>query len=151
MKVFIFGGGHISKATIQVLDFLGLNITVVDDREDFIKQKEFEKAKKVVISFDELDTINIEKSDYVLIMTRGHKYDIKVLESVLKKEPYYIGVVGNKIKAEKYKKNFEDTNLEKEYLDKVHLPVGIEILALTPEEIAISIAGQVIKSYRSNV
>ncbi|NMW85599.1 XdhC family protein [Peptoniphilus sp. AGMB00490] len=151
MRVFIFGGGHISRATVKVLDFLGLNINVVDDREDFISQKEFEKTKRIVIDFDKLDSIDIEKSDYVLIMTRGHKYDIKVLESVLKKEPYYIGVVGNKIKAKKYREHFLGGDLEGEYEKKVHLPVGIKISALTPEEIAISIAGEIIESYRTNV
>lgn len=151
MKVFIFGGGHISKATVKVLDFLGLNISVVDDREEFISQKEFDKTRKIVIDFDKLDTIGIEKSDYVLIMTRGHKYDVKVLESVLKKEPYYVGVVGNTMKAKKYREHFLATDLENEYEKKVHLPVGIKISALTPEEIAISIAGEIIESYRTNI
>lgn len=151
MKVFIFGGGHISKASVEILSFLGLNLTVVDDREDFIKQKEFDKAKRLVIDFDKLDDIQIEKSDYVLIMTRGHKYDIQVLESVLKKKPYYVGVVGNTIKAKKYREHFLGTDLENEYNAKVHLPVGMEIAALTPEEIAVSIAGEVIESYRTNI
>lgn len=150
MKIYIFGGGHIAKATVQVLGFLDLDIIIIDDIEDFIKQKEFDKAHRKIINFNDLDKIDIDKSDYVLVMTRGHKYDVKVLESVLKKHPYYVGVVGNKIKAENYKRHFKGTSLEYEFLNKVHIPVGINISALTPEEIAISIAAQVIESYRTN-
>lgn len=150
MKVFIFGGGHIAKAAANLFKFLNLDVTVIDDRKDFITEKDFPGIKKIIMDFSEIDCIDIRKSDYVCIMTRGHQHDITVLESVLKKEPYYIGVVGNKYKAVSYKEHFANTDLENIYNQKVHLPVGIKISALTPEEIAVSIAGEIIQSCRNN-
>ncbi len=150
MRVFLFGGGHVGKATAHVLHFLNLDVTVIDDREDFINEKDFPYVKRLTMSFSEIDAINITNSDYVCIMTRGHQHDIVVLESVLKKNPYYIGVLGSKHKVVTYKEHFIGTEVEEIYNQKVHLPVGLKIAALTPEEIAISIAGEIIQSYRSN-
>lgn len=150
MKVYIFGGGHLSKETTRVLSYLNLDIVVIDDREEFLESFEFKNIKKIVMPFENTHRLDIKNSDYVLIMTRGHKYDVKVLEKILPKNPYYIGVVGNKIKAKTYKDRFKNTEVEHIYEEKIHLPVGIKISALTPEEIAISIAGEIIKSYRQN-
>ncbi|WP_038107379.1 XdhC family protein [Treponema pedis] len=150
MRVFVFGGGYIAKAAANLFKFLNLDVTVIDDRKDFIGEKDFPGIKKIIMDFSEIDGIDIKKSDYVCIMTRGHQHDITVLESVLKKRPYYVGVVGNKYKSVSYKAHFANTDLENIYNEKVHLPVGIKISALTPEEIAVSIAGEIIQSYRNN-
>ena len=151
MKIVIFGGGHIAKAVYGVFDFLGHNIVVVDDREEFITEKDYPNAIRKVIDYENLSVDEIDNGDYVCIMTRGHKYDILALEEALKKNPYYIGVVGNTKKAVIYKDHFKGGQYENLYDRIVHLPVGLSIKALTPEEIAISIAGEVIKSYREDV
>ena len=151
MRVFIFGGGHVAKATAALLHFLQLDVTVVDDRPEYLTPEEFPGVKRELKTPDQFGDVHIENSDYVCIMTRGHQYDIKVLEYVLPLDPYYIGIVGNKMKAASYPKHFTGTPLEPIYAAKVHIPVGIPIKALTPEEIAVSIAGEIILSYRSNV
>ncbi|MBS9775764.1 MAG: XdhC family protein [Fusobacterium sp.] len=150
MQVFIFGGGHMAKAVSTVLSLLDLQITVIDDRADFLKKEDFPNVDIKVMDFYKLDELDIRDSDYVCIMTRGHKFDLVVLEHALKKNPYYIGVVGNIKKAKLYRDKFVGTELESVYDAKVHLPIGIKIKALTPHEIAVSIAGEMIESYRGN-
>ena len=150
MKVFIFGGGHVAKATAALLHFLKLDVTVVDDRPEYLTAEEFPHVKRLLHSLEDLSDIHIENSDYVCIMTRGHANDIQVLKGILPQDPYYVGIVGNKMKAEKYPQHFIGTPLYEVYQKKVHLPVGLPIRALTPEEIAVSIAGEIILSYRSN-
>lgn len=150
MKVFIFGGGHMAKSVSTLLSFIDLDVTVIDDREEFLKKENFPNVEIKVMDFYKLEELDIRDSDYVCIMTRGHKFDLVVLENALKKNPYYIGVVGNIKKAKLYRDKFVGTELESVYDEKVHLPVGLKIKALTPQEIAVSIAGEIIESYRGN-
>ena len=150
MKVYIFGGGHIAKATAALLHFLKLEVTVVDDRPEYLTPEEFPQVNRLLHSLENLSDLPIGNSDYVCVMTRGHANDIQVLKGILPKDPYYVGIVGNKMKAEKYPQHFQGTPLYEVSQKKVHLPVGLPIRALTPEEIAVSIAGEIILSYRSN-
>ena len=119
-------------------------------KEAYLTPEEFPQVNRLLHSLENLSDLPIGNSDYVCVMTRGHANDIQVLKGILPKDPYYVGIVGNKMKAEKYPQHFQGTPLYEVYRKKVHLPVGLPIRALTPEEIAVSIAGEIILSYRSN-
>ncbi|EFW37461.1 XdhC family protein [Treponema phagedenis] len=148
IKVFVFGGGHVSKAFVKILDFLKLNSVVVEDRAEFLEEKDFPNSKRILIGYEDIDTVNITSDDYVCIITRGHTSDSIVLEKVLEKNPQYIGVIGSKRKVALMFKNISD-KYSKTMLDKIHSPIGLDIGAQTPEEIAISIAAEIIGEYRA--
>ncbi|MBV4414796.1 MAG: XdhC family protein [Clostridium tyrobutyricum] len=151
-KVFIMGAGHISQKIATLTKMLDFRTIVLDDREEFANREKFKIADEIVVleSFENLlDTVKIDNRSYVIIVTRGHACDKEVLEQVLKTDARYIGMIGSKTK-----RNFVyNTLLKKEYIiediQRVHCPIGLEIDAQTPEEIAISIAAELIKVRRS--
>lgn len=143
IRVFVFGAGHVSRATVPVLKHVDFETTVMDDREEFLDSKYFpEDCRLKKIDFRKLD-ITIGNADYVLIMTRGHKYDLEIAKYILENfSPAYMGCMGSRRKANHMIENLENLNLD---LTNLYVPVGIEINSNTPEEIAISIVAQMIK------
>ncbi|RVU54123.1 XdhC family protein [Anaerosphaera multitolerans] len=148
IRIFIFGGGHVSKALVPVLNYLHLKTIVVEDRAEFLKEEDFPNSKRILADYFNLEDIDIREEDYVCILTRGHKSDNEILIQVLSKKPKYIGVIGSRKKAKLMFDNLKNTEYENLLKDRVHSPVGIDIGAQTPEEISISIAAEIIKNYR---
>ncbi|NLY20087.1 MAG: XdhC family protein [Tissierellia bacterium] len=150
IMVYIFGGGHVTKALVPILDYLNIKTTIVEDREDFLIQDNFPKSKLILKDFSDLGNLPIKEKDYICIMTRGHKYDNQVLLQVILKEPKYIGVIGKVAKAKALYNLLEEKGLSELAKDRVFSPVGLPIGAQTPEEIGISIASQIVQIYRSD-
>lgn len=144
-RVFVLGGGHVSQATVPILDYLGYETIVVENREEFLKKEDFPNSTRYLMDYENLDSLDITKDDYVIILTRGHVSDKQSLKSALKKRPKYIGVIGSRKKSALMFKELEGTEYEEFAKEKVFSPVGIEIGAQTPREIAISIIAQIIK------
>ncbi|EKV56261.1 putative dehydrogenase accessory protein [Brachyspira hampsonii 30446] len=146
-NVYIFGGGHVSYDLVEVLYRIGFNCIVIDDREEFANKDRFPNASKIIVEDYEnvFDKINISDKDYIVIVTRGHSHDYIVEKNALKTDALYIGMIGskNKIKTlhDRLKK---EENYTDESISKVHAPIGIAIGAETTEEIAISIAAELI-------
>lgn len=150
--VYVFGGGHISKALVPVISKVDFRAVVVEDREKFADISLFEGAYKTVLcDFDSLnEKIKVTENDYIVIMTRGHKNDFEILEFSLDTKAKYIGLIGSKRKwAHTVERLLEDGYTEKDY-SRVYNPIGLEIGAQTPEEIAVSIAAQMIKHRAEN-
>ncbi|SHH61465.1 xanthine dehydrogenase accessory factor [Anaerosphaera aminiphila DSM 21120] len=148
LRVFIFGGGHVSKALVPILNYLNLKTIVVEDRAEFLREEDFPNSKKVLADYSNLMNLNIEREDYVCILTRGHKSDGLVLRQVLEKSPTYVGVIGSRKKAQLMLDSLKGTEYEDLLEGRVYSPVGLEIGAQTPEEISISIAAQIVEKYR---
>ena len=147
-RVYIFGCGHVSQELEPVLTHVGFRCVVMDDREEFAKRELFPTAEEVkLIDFSRIaDSVNIGKEDYVCVMTRGHAFDTVIQAQVLKCRPAYVGVIGSKKKAAGVRKILqEEYGLSEEELNIVTTPIGMDIDAETPAEIAISIAGQMIQ------
>ncbi|MGN1318598.1 MAG: XdhC family protein [Lachnospirales bacterium] len=142
---YIFGGGHISRECVPILNHLGFSCVVIDDREEFADKKYFPDAKKVICLDFENINIEIKPNDYILIMTRGHLADKDCLRFALRNNPSYIGVMGSKTKSKLVKETLISEGFKEFEFDRVFSPIGIDILSETPEEIAISIAAQLIK------
>ena len=145
-KLFIIGAGHVSLSLSQVMKTLGFHITVYDDREDLPTMINNTFAhNKQIINYENIAE-NIPEGDniYVTVMTFGHVSDENVLESVISKKFRYIGMMASEKKAETIFSNLEKKGISKELLEKVHTPIGIKINSNTPEEIAISIAAEII-------
>ena len=146
-KVYVFGGGHVAQELAPVLAHVGFACVVMDDREEFTRPQLFPGAVQVIQGdlTKIADYVTIGPEDYVCVMTRGHAFDTLVQAQVLPCRPCYCGVIGSRHKAAGVRKVLkEDYGLSDEILDLVTTPIGLDILAETPAEIAISIAGQMI-------
>lgn len=145
---YIFGAGHVGMAVEPVLRYVGFDTVVIDDREDFANRKRFPKAKEVVKVNDYKEAISQVqqgKDSYIVIITRGHAGDFEVLKNSLKIDCAYIGMIGSRKKVAHTFELLEKEGVSKEMLQFVHSPIGIDIKAETPEEIAISITAEMIR------
>ena len=144
--VYIFGGGHVSQALVPVLTTLDFRCVVFDDREEFANSRRFPTAARTCVGdFANIgDTVDIGKHDYVIVVTKGHRDDYAVHAHALSKDPFYIGVIGSKAKLGRNAELLMENGFTKEQIDKCYMPIGLAIKAETPEELAISIAGELI-------
>ena len=148
--VFIFGGGHISLFVSKISAMMGFQVAVIDDRAQFASTERFPEAEQVIaekfsLAFPQL---KVNRSSYLVIVTRGHAGDQEVLEWALTTEARYIGMIGSRKKIRTVYQNLEEKGAAREKLQRVHAPIGLEIGAMTPEEIAVSIVGQMIQVRR---
>ncbi len=149
--LYLFGGGHIALALSKMGKLCGFNITVVDDRAEFASAERFPEAETI---FDGEFTksfarVKIDKSSYIVIVTHGHQHDERVLEWAVGTAAKYIGMIGSQTKNEAIFSHLLAKGISQAQLDRVHAPIGLEIEAQTPEEIAVSILAEVIKVRRS--
>lgn len=143
--LYIFGGGHVSIALANAAHAAGFAIGVVDDREAFANKQRFPMASAVYTSFEEaFEKLKPNPSTYLVIVTRGHKDDMHVLAWAVRTEARYVGMIGSKRKVISVYKALEKEGYKPEEFERVHAPVGLDIGALTPEEIAISITAELI-------
>lgn len=149
-RIYIFGGGHVSQALVPVLAEVDFQCIIVEDRKEFTKKELFPEAYKIVLTdFEDIfSTVKIEKNDYVAVMTRGHKDDEKIQAQVLKTSAKYIGVIGSRRKKAIVFSNLKKQGFTERNLDRISTPIGLDIKAETPEEIAISIAAELILKRR---
>jgi xanthine dehydrogenase accessory factor len=146
--VYIFGGGHISEQLAPLAKKVHFKVVVIDDREMFANRERFPEADEVIVSEFEkcFDQLNIDDSSYIIIVTRGHLYDGFVLEQAVKTNARYIGMIGSKKKIKTLYEILVKKGVSKETLNRVHAPIGLDINSETPEEIAVSIVAQLIKT-----
>jgi xanthine dehydrogenase accessory factor len=148
--LYIFGGGHISSAVARIASAAGFSVTVADDREAFSNTERFPMADKLYTTYeDAFAKIAPNASSYLLIVTRGHRDDMRVLAWAVRTEARYIGMIGSKRKVLSVYKALEKEGYLPEEFERVHAPVGLDIGALTPEEIAVSITAELIAVRRN--
>jgi xanthine dehydrogenase accessory factor len=148
--LYIFGGGHVSLALAAAAHTAGFAIGVVDDREQFANRERFPMARELFTSFEEaFEKLRPNESSYLVIVTRGHKEDMRVLKWAVGTAARYIGMIGSKRKVIEIYHALEAEGVRLERFARVHAPIGLEIGALTPEEIAISIAAELIAERRN--
>ena len=151
--VYIFGGGHVAQELVPVLSHLDFRCIVFEDRPEFATRELFPSA--VDLKLVDLENIQelaqVGSSDYIIVLTRGHKFDQIVEEQALRTPAAYIGVIGSAGKKAAVEKNIMEHGFTRADLDRVTAPIGLmNIKAETPAEIAISIAGQLI-AFRAGV
>jgi len=149
-RLIILGGGHIAKPLAEFGSKAGFSVTVIDDRPSFANAERFPTAQKVICeSFDHcFDFINLNKSAYVVIVTRGHRHDIDCLRQVLEHNTAYVGMIGSKRRVKSVMEQMISEGYSKEKINNVNTPIGLDIGAVTPDEIAFSIISQLIKYRR---
>ena len=144
--VYIFGGGHVSMELAKILKYVGFEYSVWDDREEFANRERFPEAKQIVCAPFEniLDKFKVTKNDMAVIMTRGHVGDYDSEKQMLKSDACYIGVIGSNSKNQFLREKLMKDGFTEEELNRVCAPVGLQIAADTPEEIAIAITAELI-------
>ena len=145
--VYVFGCGHVAQELVPVLSQVGFRCVALDDRPEFASESFFPSADKVILcNFEHIaDYVTITEEDYCCVMTRGHSFDTTVQAQILKTPACYIGVIGSKHKkAGVYKRLVEEFGIDESQLERITSPIGLDIKAETPAEIAVSIAGQMI-------
>ena len=145
--LYLFGAGHVSTFVASLASMVGFRVIVIDDRKEFANKERFKEADElIVLPFsDVFEKINISSSSYIAIMTRGHIHDLNVLREALKRSGGYIGMIGSKRKKEKIYQALMEEGVSDERLKQVHSPIGMDIDAETPEEIAVSIVAELIR------
>ena len=145
-RAIIFGCGHCAQALAPLLRMVGFRVTVFDDRAEYANRENFHTAEKVLVGdYTKLtDHFRFTPDDYVVIMTSGHSYDLEVQDQVLRGDFAYVGVIGSRKKTATVNQKLRDRGVPEEAIVKVHTPVGVSIKAVTPEEIAVSITGEMI-------
>jgi len=149
--VYLFGAGHVSQKMAPLSESVGFKTVVIDDRADYANRERFPEPIeiRVIDSFKELPELDIDENSYLVIVTRGHLYDRHVLEQVLRSKAAYVGMIGSRNKRDMVYKEIISHGFTKEELESVFAPIGTNIGAETPEELAISIVGELVK-IRSN-
>lgn len=144
---YIIGAGHVGTAISQVLSLIGFRVFLFDNRNEiFDLMKDAQADKKIVTSYDNIsDFINKGENSYIIIVTHNIVDDTTALKSVINKNVKYIGLMGSKRKIKNIFDELTNSGVKKEDLDKIHTPIGLEINANTPIEIAISVASEIIK------
>jgi xanthine dehydrogenase accessory factor len=142
----IFGAGHVGRCVADIAKNVGFRILVVDDRVKYANRERFPNADALYVDGWEtaFGQLPVNESSYLLIVTRGHQYDLACLRYALKSPAKYIGLMGSRRKIKLFYETLENEGIDPTQFKRVHAPVGIEIGAESPEEIAVSIAAQLI-------
>lgn len=149
-RLLVLGGGYIARPLVAIASLLGYEITVVDDRPSFAVQQRFPEAKSVVCDdfIQAFKNQRIDAGTSVVIITRGHKHDLDCLMHVLQYEPGYVGMIGSRRRVKMVKEHLIASGYPEDRVNRVHMPIGLEIGGETPEEIAVSIAAQLVEARR---
>ena len=144
---FIAGGGHVGLAVSRIMKSIGFYVIVFDHREDVFTIEQNEYADEIIITkYEEIGRYIIEgERSFIMIVTPMHAGDKDTLKSVIQKDVKYIGLMGSKRKIKSIFDALREDGVDEKLFERVHTPIGIEIEAESPEEIAISIAAEVIK------
>ncbi len=146
--IVLVGAGHVAQHTAAAAARVGFNVTVIDDRGEFANSQRFPDATQIVVldTFDNcFSGVQIDANSYVIIVTRGHVHDKTVLGQILRSSPGYLGMIGSRRKRDAIYDALEEEGYSREEFTRVHCPIGLPIKAETPEELAVSIVGELIK------
>jgi xanthine dehydrogenase accessory factor len=150
-KLLIAGAGHVGRAVALAMVPLGFRVSVIDDRSEFASAQRLPPPIEPVVG-DIAKTLSrweIDANTYVVIVTRGHQHDERALTAVLDSSAKYLGMIGSARKIEVVFDHLRSQGAAQEQLDFVHSPIGLDINAVTPEEIAVSIAAELVAVRRA--
>jgi xanthine dehydrogenase accessory factor len=144
--LYIIGAGHVAAHLARLAANIGFRIHVVDDREKFANRERFPDAVSIVVDSiaDWLHRAELPPSAYAVIVTRGHRHDLDALRALAARELRYLGLIGSRAKVARMCEMLLAESLPPECLARVHAPIGLDIGAVTPQEIAVSIAAELI-------
>lgn len=144
--LYIFGAGHVALSLYRTAKQTGFDVVVVDDRASYANRDRFPEAKDVIAEdFDQvMARITPNETSYLVIVTRGHRDDMRVLRWAVRTQARYIGMIGSKRKTITIFRELVKEGIPEQLFERVHAPVGLDIGAITPEEIAVAITAELI-------
>jgi xanthine dehydrogenase accessory factor len=144
--LYIFGAGHVAVNLYKVAKAAGFDVTVADDRETYANRERFPDAREVIAEdFERIMTRVVpNESSYIVIVTRGHRDDMRLLRWAVQTSARYVGMIGSKRKTIAIFRQLTKEGLAARLFERVHAPVGLDIGAVTPEEIAVAITAELI-------
>ncbi len=148
---FVFGAGHISKSISKVASLAGFSTTIVDNREAFANRERFPEAAEIYAEeYEEVfPKLSVNETSYIVIVTRGHRDDMRVLRWAVTTTARYIAMIGSKRKVINVIKELQKEGFTPENFERVFAPMGLEIGAVSPEEIAVSVVAEMIAVRRN--
>ncbi len=150
-KLIVVGAGHIAVPLAKIAKVLDFHVTVIDDRLLYANRERFPDADEVLVGdmAQMLKEMTITPSCYIVLITRGHKYDEPCLREIIHSQAKYIGMIGSRRRIKACFQRFRDEEkIAEEMIERVYAPIGLDIATETPAEIALSILGEVIKVRR---
>ena len=147
LELIVCGGGHVGQAVAKVGALLDFKITVIDDRAEFSSREKFPDPGVHLITDDFIEalrSLKITPSAHIVIVTRGHKHDEICLREVIEKSARYIGMIGSRRRTTTIREHLRRAGVAAEFLHRIHAPIGLDIGALTPEEIALAILAEIV-------
>ncbi|QQK07962.1 XdhC family protein [Miniphocaeibacter halophilus] len=147
-NLIIFGAGHCAQKLAKFALGCNFNVTIVDDREEFKNHPDFEGITEYIVGIPEdiVDKLKFDKnSTYIVIATRGHMHDYEATKAVIEKDYKYIGMLGSRKKAIELKEKLVNSGTDLDLVNKIYLPIGLDISNGSIEEIGISILGEILK------
>src|SRR5947207_2661578 len=145
-SLYVFGAGHVAVNLYRVAQNAGFDVTVIDDREAYASRERFPDAKEVIAEEFENAMAKLRPSEasYIVITTRGHRDDMRVLRWAVQTRARYVGMIGSKRKVITIYRELEKEGLPRQLFERVHAPIGFDIGAVTPEEIGVAITAELI-------
>ncbi|MFQ5860191.1 MAG: XdhC family protein, partial [Dehalococcoidia bacterium] len=142
----LMGGGHIAKSTAPLAKMLGFRIYVIDDRPQFANPERFPEAEGTIVAdfVQGLQQVPVNVNTFIVVATRGHRFDDLALEAAARTPARYVGLVGSRRKTILIHRQLLQKGIPLERVKDIHAPVGLDIGALTPEEIAVSIMAEIV-------
>jgi xanthine dehydrogenase accessory factor len=152
-SLYIFGAGHVAVNLYKAALLAGFDVTVADDRERYANRERFPEAREVYAEdFEKVcQRLSPRENDYLVIVTRGHRDDLRVLRWAVETPARYLGMIGSERKWITIAEELEQEGIAREKLERIHSPVGLDIGAITPEEIAIAIVAEMIAVRRQGL
>ena len=148
-RLILIGAGHVAWPLAKLADIVGFSLAVVDDNEELANRERFPMAEVITGNFNEiLDKLEVGPRDFVVIVHGEPEHDYLALEKIIKRRPAYIGLLGSKAKAATLVKRLKEAGISDEDFKPLHAPLGLDIGAQTPEEIAVSILAEIINKKR---
>lgn len=150
-KLIVVGAGHIAVPLVQIAKVLDFHVTVIDDRLLYANRERFPAADEVLVGdmAQMLKEMTITPSHYIVLITRGHKYDEPCLRQIFNSKAKYIGMIGSRRRIKACFQRFRDEEkIAEEVIERVYAPIGLDIATETPAEIALSILAEIVKVRR---
>jgi xanthine dehydrogenase accessory factor len=145
--LYIFGAGHVALPLAKLASQVGFSYTIMEDRPELATRERFPEAREIIIGKPDslLQQIDISNKDYIAIVSRSHEIDYQILRRVITIPVHYLGLIGSKSKRQQIFSRLREDGVSTELIDTIHTPIGLEIGAKSPEEIAVSIVAELIK------
>ena len=152
-RLIIVGAGHIAQPLATLGSMLGFHVTVIDDRASFANRERFPSANEIIVHpfAAAIASLKLDRHCYLISVTRGHAFDEEAVRAALKQPGCFIGMIGSRRRVKATLARIEEDGVDPKLLDEIHAPLGVDIGAETPEEIAIAIIAEIVRERRGGI